>query len=105
MAQAAVGPRARRGPHLQHPQRLGPRASRATCSARPVLRRGRRSATATGRSTQRDDRGWFANTGFTAGEAPLLHTIAYVLEGLQGVHALTGDAELLGRRDGRGRRC
>ena len=46
--------------------------------------------------TQRDGRGWFANTGFTADEAPLLHTIAYVLEGLQGVHALTGDDELLG---------
>ena len=42
-----------------------------------------------------DGRGWFANTGFTADEAPLLHTIAYVLEGLQGVHALTGDDELL----------
>ncbi len=64
--------------------------------------------------TQRDGRGWFQNTGFTAGEAPLLHTIAYVMEGLQGVHALTGDDELLGavtvaadalkaayRRDGR----
>jgi hypothetical protein len=45
--------------------------------------------------TQRDDRGWFASTGFTPGEAPLLHTIAYVLEGLQGVHALTGEAALL----------
>src|SRR4051794_23104504 len=45
--------------------------------------------------TQRDERGWFASTGFTAGEAPLLHTTAYVLEGLQGVHALTGEAALL----------
>ncbi len=45
--------------------------------------------------TQRDAAGWFANTGFSPDEVPLLHTIAYVLEGLQGVHALTGDEELL----------
>lgn len=32
--------------------------------------------------TQQNTRGWFANNAFRPGEAPLLHTIGYVVEGM-----------------------
>jgi hypothetical protein len=38
---------------------------------------------------QQNDAGWFRNNSFALGEVPLLHTIAYVIEGLLGVHAFT----------------
>jgi hypothetical protein len=38
---------------------------------------------------QQNDLGWFAHNAFAIGEVPLLHTIAYVIEGLLGVHAFT----------------
>jgi hypothetical protein len=44
---------------------------------------------------QQNDVGWFAHSAFAVGEVPLLHTIAYVLEGLVGMHAFTRDAAYL----------
>jgi hypothetical protein len=44
---------------------------------------------------QQNDAGWFAHSAFAAGEVPLLHTIAYVLEGLLGIHAFTREAAYL----------
>lgn len=44
---------------------------------------------------QQNSAGWFANNTFAAGEAPLLHTIAYVIEGLLGVFAFTGERRFL----------
>jgi hypothetical protein len=44
---------------------------------------------------QQNDVGWFEHNGFTVAEAPLLHTIAYVIEGLLGVHAFTGEPRYL----------
>jgi hypothetical protein len=44
---------------------------------------------------QQNDRGWFAHNGFAPGEVPLLHTIAYVIEGLIGVYAFTGERRYL----------
>jgi hypothetical protein len=44
---------------------------------------------------QQNDVGWFAHTGFSDGEIPLLHTISYVIEGLLGVHAFTADDRYL----------
>jgi hypothetical protein len=40
---------------------------------------------------QQRENGWFAHTGFTDGEDPLLHTIGYVLEGLLGMGLLLGE--------------
>jgi hypothetical protein len=37
---------------------------------------------------QQNENGWFASNGFSDGEVPLLHTIAYVLEGLLGIGEL-----------------
>ena len=37
---------------------------------------------------QQNENGWFASNGFSDGEDPLLHTIAYVLEGLLGIAEL-----------------
>lgn len=44
---------------------------------------------------QQNELGWFAHAGFTDGEMPLLHTISYVIEGLLGVHAFTGEDRYL----------
>jgi uncharacterized protein YyaL (SSP411 family) len=44
---------------------------------------------------QQNELGWFAHTGFTDTEAPLLHTISYVIEGLLGVYAFTGETRYL----------
>ena len=44
---------------------------------------------------QQNDAGWFAHSSFALGEVPLLHTIAYVLEGLLGMHAFTREARYL----------
>ena len=41
--------------------------------------------------TQQQPNGWFRNNGFTDGEAPLLHTICYALEGMLGVGELLED--------------
>jgi hypothetical protein len=38
--------------------------------------------------TQQRENGWFKHNGFTDNEAPLLHTIGYVLEGMLGVGEL-----------------
>src|SRR5262245_53475857 len=38
--------------------------------------------------TRQIENGWFASNGFSDGEVPLLHTIAYVLEGLLGIGEL-----------------
>jgi uncharacterized protein YyaL (SSP411 family) len=35
--------------------------------------------------TQQRENGWFGSNGFSDGEVPLLHTIAYLLEGLLGI--------------------
>jgi hypothetical protein len=40
---------------------------------------------------QQQPNGWFRNNGFTDDEAPLLHTIGYTLEGLEGAGALLSD--------------
>ncbi|MGI8715004.1 MAG: hypothetical protein ACR2NR_17845 [Solirubrobacteraceae bacterium] len=45
--------------------------------------------------TQQNDGGWFHHAGFAVDEVPLLHTISYVIEGLQGVHAFGGDQRYL----------
>ncbi len=44
---------------------------------------------------QQNGAGWFAHSAFAVGEVPLLHTIAYVLEGLLGMHAFTREARYL----------
>jgi uncharacterized protein YyaL (SSP411 family) len=44
---------------------------------------------------QQNEAGWFGHTGFTPDEAPLLHTIAYVIEGLLGVYSFTGEERYL----------
>jgi hypothetical protein len=44
---------------------------------------------------QQNDAGWFACNGFAVGEVPLLHTIAYAIEGLVGVHAFTRERRYL----------
>jgi hypothetical protein len=44
---------------------------------------------------QQNEAGWFANNAFSAGEVPLLHTIAYVIEGLLGMHAFTREPPYL----------
>jgi uncharacterized protein YyaL (SSP411 family) len=44
---------------------------------------------------QQNDAGWFANNAFAPDEAPLLHTISYVIEGLLGMHAFTREARYL----------
>jgi hypothetical protein len=44
---------------------------------------------------QQNDAGWFENNSFAPGEVPLLHTIAYVIEGLIGMHAFTREARYL----------
>lgn len=44
---------------------------------------------------QQNADGWFEHNGFTVAEAPLLHTIAYVIEGLLGVYAFTGEDRYL----------
>lgn len=41
--------------------------------------------------TQQEPDGWFRSNGFADGEAPLLHTIGYALEGLLGVGELLED--------------
>lgn len=41
--------------------------------------------------TQQQPNGWFKNNGFADGEAPLLHTIGYTLEGLLGAGELLDD--------------
>lgn len=38
---------------------------------------------------QQNEMGWFAHNGFAQDEVPLLHTIAYAIEGLLGVYAYT----------------
>jgi hypothetical protein len=44
---------------------------------------------------QQNDIGWFAHNAFALGEVPLLHTIAYVIEGLLGMHAHTREPRYL----------
>jgi hypothetical protein len=44
---------------------------------------------------QQNDAGWFANNSFALGEVPLLHTIAYVIEGLAAMHAFTREPRYL----------
>ena len=44
---------------------------------------------------QQNDAGWFAHTGFTGVDVPLLHTISYVIEGLLGVYAFTEEQRYL----------
>jgi hypothetical protein len=44
---------------------------------------------------QQNEAGWFAHNGFAIGEVPLLHTIAYVIEGLLGVHCFTREPRYL----------
>jgi hypothetical protein len=44
---------------------------------------------------QQNDAGWFSNNSFALGEVPLLHTIAYVIEGLIGMHAFTREPRYL----------
>lgn len=44
---------------------------------------------------QQNDVGWFAHNGFSEQDVPLLHTIAYVIEGLLGVYAFTGERRYL----------
>jgi len=44
---------------------------------------------------QQNDVGWFAHTGFADGAHPILHTISYVIEGLLGVFAYTGERRYL----------
>lgn len=44
---------------------------------------------------QQNDAGWFAHNSFAEDEAPLLHTISYVIEGLVGVYAFTGEERFL----------
>jgi hypothetical protein len=44
---------------------------------------------------QQNEVGWFAHNAFAIGEVPLLHTIAYVIEGLLGVHAFTREPRYL----------
>ncbi len=45
--------------------------------------------------TQQNRAGWFAYAGFSQTEVPLLHTISYVIEGLLGVYAFTGEQRYL----------
>jgi uncharacterized protein YyaL (SSP411 family) len=45
--------------------------------------------------TQQNEAGWFAHTAFSEDETPLLHTISYVIEGLVGVYAFTGESKYL----------
>ena len=49
---------------------------------------------------QQNEAGWFAHSGFAIGEVPLLHTIAYVIEGLLGVHCFTREPRYLRPRAG-----
>jgi hypothetical protein len=44
---------------------------------------------------QQNEAGWFDNNSFALGEVPLLHTIAYVAEGLIGMHAFTREPRYL----------
>jgi uncharacterized protein YyaL (SSP411 family) len=44
---------------------------------------------------QQNEAGWFAHNSFATGEVPLLHTIAYVIEGLSGMHAHTREPRYL----------
>jgi len=44
---------------------------------------------------QQNDAGWFAHAGFFEDEVPLLHTVAYVIEGLVGVYAFSGESRYL----------
>jgi hypothetical protein len=44
---------------------------------------------------QQNDAGWFAHNAFAEDEAPLLHTISYVIEGLVGVYAFCGEERFL----------
>jgi uncharacterized protein YyaL (SSP411 family) len=44
---------------------------------------------------QQNELGWFAHTGFSDSEVPLLHTISYVIEGLLGVYAFSGESRYL----------
>jgi hypothetical protein len=44
---------------------------------------------------QQNSAGWYAHTAFAEDEAPLLHTISYVLEGLLGLYAFTGERRFL----------
>ncbi|MGH2874089.1 MAG: hypothetical protein ACRDL5_16705, partial [Solirubrobacteraceae bacterium] len=44
---------------------------------------------------QQNDVGWFSGNAFTVDEVPLLHTISYVIEGLLGVWALSGESRYL----------
>ena len=46
-------------------------------------------------AAQQNDAGWFANTAFGIGDNPTLHAISYVIEGLLGVHAFTGEERYL----------
>lgn len=46
--------------------------------------------------TQQQPNGWFRNNGFTDGEAPLLHTIGYAVEGMLGVGELLEDERYIG---------
>ena len=45
--------------------------------------------------TRQNEAGWFAGAGFTDEEVPLLHTISYVIEGLLGVYAISGERRYL----------
>ena len=50
---------------------------------------------------QQNENGWFANNAFSENEAPLLHTIGYVLEGLAGMgELLKVDRYLVASKDG-----
>lgn len=46
--------------------------------------------------TQQQPNGWFRDNGFTDGEAPLLHTIGYALEGMLGVGELLNEERYVG---------
>src|SRR5690606_8065869 len=48
-------------------------------------------------SGQQEENGWFHHMAFNAGEPPLTHTIAYTIQGLMEIGALTGHAEYVGR--------
>ena len=46
-------------------------------------------------AAQQNDAGWYEHTAFSEGEDPTLHAISYVIEGLLGVHAFTGEERYL----------
>jgi uncharacterized protein YyaL (SSP411 family) len=75
------------------------RCAWALAYAASVLGEGRYAEAARNASdwvlSQQNGAGWFAHNAFAENEVPLLHTIAYVLEGLLGVYAFTGEQRFL----------